>query len=93
MAKIWKDYRKESRSGWGAEIEENQIVDRDSIKLGALLRIADAAELMAKYLQQLINERDQYKRYYEEKRESCNRMGRRISALQGVITRMKKKSK
>ena len=41
--------------------------------------------------EKLTRERDKYLRWYKEKRDSSDRLKRRISALQGVITRMKNK--
>ena len=42
----FKSYRKESEKDYGTY--DNDELSREQIKLGALLRIADATELMAK---------------------------------------------
>ena len=89
----FKRYREESRSNWGRYVAEGENLDRDAIKLGAILRIADATEVMARSYDQLIAERDRYKRWYEQERDSGMRMSRRINSLRGVITRMKKVAK
>lgn len=65
----------------------------EQINTGCLQRIADATELMASNYISLQRDLETYKRWYKEQRESNNRMARRISALQGVITRMKKNGK
>jgi hypothetical protein len=65
-------------------------VNLEDVKIGCLQRIADATEAMAKNYQHLINDRDFYKRRYEEEKALGERMARRISALRGVITKMKK---
>lgn len=89
----FKSYREESRTNWGREMAPDATMDRDAIKLGAILRIADATEVMARNYDQLIAERDRYKRWYEQERASGQRMARRINSLRGVITRMKKAAK
>jgi hypothetical protein len=62
----------------------------DHINAGSLQRIADAMELMARGYQELIRERDQYKHWYEHRRDRHEKAERRIIALKGVITRMRK---
>jgi len=89
MAQIWKDFRDESRLKWGADIEENQTLDPEAIKLGAILRIADATELMAKNYERLQGDLELYKKWYARDQQQKDHLRRRISALQGVITRMK----
>lgn len=83
----FKSYRQESRVDWGRS-DANPTMDE--IKTGAIFRIADACELMAKNHAQLIDERDRYKRWYDQKCEQNYRLERRINSLRGVITRMKK---
>lgn len=92
MALIFKDYRIESRSNWGVHIQQTQNITQEQIQTGAILRIADAVEVMAKNNQMLIEERDRYKRLYANVVEERDNANRRISALQGVITKMKKKA-
>ena len=72
----FKSYREESRANWGRTLCDEQHPSNEEVQLGAILRIADAAEVMARNHQQLINERD--------------RLLRRIAALRGHITRLKK---
>ena len=84
----FKSYRKESRTDWGAETDQN--ISREQIELGALLRIADATELMCKDREKL--ERD-YKYMRESRgayRAALEVERRRSAALRGVITKMKK---
>lgn len=89
----FKYYRDESRKNYGRELAEDVGINDDSLKVGALMRIADATEMMARNYDQLIAERDRYKRWYEQERQSGQRMFRRINSLRGVITRMKKAAK
>jgi len=62
----------------------------ENINLGSLQRIADSLELIARNYGDLITERDRYKKWYQEERGRVARLGRRLSALKGVITKMKK---
>jgi len=63
----------------------------NEIQTGCLMRIADAAELMAKDHQRAINDRDMYKRWYQDERARHTLTQRSNAALRGVITKMKKK--
>jgi len=90
MPIVRKTWKTESRIDWGQDLEENEFPGRDAIRMGALLRIADATELMAKNHQALINERDQYQKWYHEAREMRDRAYRQVQSLRGVITRLKK---
>lgn len=85
-----KSYKKESRYDWGRNLCEEQNITFEQIQLGAILRIADAAEAMAKNHQQLIDERDRYKRWYEGDCKTREKLYHRIAGLQGHITRLKK---
>ena len=59
------------------------------IACGALQRIADATEVMAKNHAALIAERDRYERWYKEAKAGAERLARSNSALRGTITRLK----
>jgi hypothetical protein len=75
--------------------KETHFVDRslDAVKAGSLQRIANATELMAKNYSNLIDERDRYKRWYEDAHLREDSANRRIVALKGVITRIKNRRK
>ena len=79
--------REHSRNDWnsGATLQE--------INSGSLQRIADATELMAKPFLNLLAENERLKRDLEWYREKYAEKDRKISALRGVITKLKKKSK
>jgi len=76
--------REASRKEWTASgtLEE--------INAGSLQRIADATEKMAASYDALRNDRDLYRRWYDEGRARSHRLELRIRALRGVITRMKR---
>jgi hypothetical protein len=87
-----KTYKDQSLIGWYSSTQQNNP-SLEQIQTGALQRIADATELVAKNYNQLQSDMEWYKGLYEQERESNRRMVRRIAALQGVITKMKKKYK
>ncbi|MCR4301261.1 MAG: hypothetical protein NUV51_06590 [Sulfuricaulis sp.] len=62
----------------------------EQLYLGALQRIADATELMAKRYDELLRDRDYWKRLAAENDAACQGQSKRNAALQGVITKMKK---
>lgn len=78
--------REDSKRNWSSNgrIEE--------INSGSLQRIADATEVMAQNYVQLQNDRDMYKRWWQEQQERTEKLRRRVAALQGVITKMKNKA-
>lgn len=81
------NYRDESRKGWGTE---GDGLTRDQIQTGALLRIADATELMAKTHADLAQSRDYYKKRFEEELAITRSMRKANAALRGHIGRLKK---
>lgn len=83
--------RDRSRENW-TEGGERESPSYEAINAGSLQRIADATELMARSYVALIEERDRYKRWYEEERAVSARQRGRIRSLRGVITRLKPKA-
>ena len=79
----------ESRTKWYSTTHDKP--NTEQLQLGCLQRIASATELMAKNYDQLIQERDRYKRYYNEQHECSERLVRSNAALRGQITKLKKK--
>jgi len=65
----------------------------EHINAGSLQRIADATEAMAHRYNDLISEKDRYKRWYDSKVEYSAYLEKKISGLRGYITRLKKKLK
>jgi hypothetical protein len=88
MAKNWIDYREASRRNWGTEKEDNIRLNMEQINCGALLRIADATELMAKNYAQLQSDLERYKRWYNDSDERNTRLRRTNQALRGHLTRL-----
>ncbi len=85
-----RSYKEESRKDWGlADPSGAMTVER--IQLGAVLRIADATEKMAQRHTELIAQRDHYKERAESSDRYASMLERRVSALKGQITKLKKK--
>lgn len=78
--------RDKSRRNWTSD--DNAT---DYIKLGCLLRIADATEAMARRHTELIDERDKAKRQAECWRRDAEHLGLSNRALKGQITKLKNK--
>lgn len=77
--------RQDSHKEWASNGTLNEI---DS---GSLQRIADATEKMAASYDNLMNNRDLYKRWYEQEQAAKESLTRRVIALRGVITKLKAK--
>ncbi|MGH1361018.1 MAG: hypothetical protein ACRBC3_19840 [Burkholderiaceae bacterium] len=77
--------RESSRKEWTSRSTLGEI------NSGSLQRIADATEKMAAGYDKMRNDRDLYKRWHEAAQERNARLERRISALRGVVTKLKKR--
>lgn len=82
----FKNYREESKKAWGTD---DGIMDIERIQTGAILRIADATEKMAGNIIALEIDRNYYKGNYERAVDQRDAYVRQISALKGVITKLK----
>lgn len=85
-----QSYREESRKNWGKDTSRGGLTDAD-VKLGALLRIADATEAMAKRHKELIDERDRFERLYKAELSRRCAWQRSAAALKGQVTKLKKR--
>lgn len=87
------NYREESRKQYGITPEsESKGVTLEQLQVGALLRIADATELMAKNFLALQAENKRLQESLNYWRAEHGELSKRYSAQKGVITKMKKKS-
>lgn len=84
-----KNLREASRMIWTNDKPETT----ENITLGCLLRIADSSELMAKNHQQLVDERDRYKKRCEIADDNLRKLHNRIAGLKGALNRVKRTSK
>jgi hypothetical protein len=65
----------------------------DTLNTSALLRIADATEVMTKRYSEIIADMEWYKRKYFENMNTITTRNNTIKALKGVITKLKKQHK
>ena len=82
----FRSYREGSKDNWGQE--GGLCVEQ--IQLGAILRIADAAEIMAQSHKELIEERDNYLRLFKEKQATVQGLRGTIRGLRSYISILKK---
>uniref|UniRef100_UPI0039EDFC98 hypothetical protein n=1 Tax=Bordetella sputigena TaxID=1416810 RepID=UPI0039EDFC98 len=61
-----------------------------AINAGSLQRIADATERMAQRHTELIRERDNYQRWYQQEEQAHARTSRRLRAARGTVTKLRK---
>lgn len=88
----FKGYRESSRINWGTN-RNSELMTLEQINTGAILRIADATELIAKRYEELIRERDYYKDEANRARNRANEANRRVIAMKGLVTKLKNKIK
>jgi hypothetical protein len=81
-------FKEESKEDW--YVDSEQVLSDERLKLGAILRIADATEVMARNYQTLIDERNMYKRWWVAAESQKGRLKRANAALLGVIKKLKK---
>lgn len=74
------DFRRSPTRGRGHDM---------NIQLGCLQRIADAVEKMASSYDAMREDRDRYKRWYEDEQAATGRLCRSNAALRGHIKRLK----
>jgi hypothetical protein len=76
--------RESSKRNWSTPpVNSNGYPGDENLKLGCLLRIADASELMARNITSIMAERDRYKDFYEREHKFA-------ISLRGQITKLKK---
>lgn len=80
----------ELRSASKAQYDSAGTPSLDQINCGSLQRIADAAEVMARRYVDLLKDVEQYRRWWNEERQTSAALARSNSALRGQITKLKK---
>ena len=88
MNKPFKNYREESKKGWGT-VRDDEL-SPEQIQLGALLRIADASEKMEQRHTELIADRDRYEAWFQGERRASVTLARQLAAAKGQITKLKR---
>ncbi len=93
MAKTWRNYKDESRkNNIGENVEEGYRPCDDQIKLGAILRIADAVEMVASSYDVLRIDRDRYRQWHKDGMEYKKVLLHQIAGLKGYIRRLKRRN-
>lgn len=92
MAKRQVSIKNESKKDWVVGIDDNVTTypGDHNIQLGCLMRIADATEAMAKNYVRLQEDADLYKKWWQNEKERRRAEERKVIALKGVITKLKK---
>jgi IS1 family transposase len=85
--------KEESRINYTVDREIGSAMSDGDIQLGAILRIADATELMASNYIKLQNELEKYQRWYNDEKEVARSLEKSNSALRGHITRLRSKAR
>jgi septal ring factor EnvC (AmiA/AmiB activator) len=86
----FKSYREESRREWGRDLQTRNLTD-DEVKVGALLRVADAIEKIASDRETLERQLKNSEKSLEWYRKQLRKAEASRNALRGVITKMKRK--
>jgi len=87
----FKSYREQSKTDWGINLPEQTPLDVDQIQIGALLRIADATELMASNYKKLQEENIRLRKSVDYWMDNSYAKDRKIKVYKGVITKLKRK--
>lgn len=83
-------YRDEAKKNWHRG--DGGAPDLEQLKFGALQRIADALEVSVREHEQLKRSHEWYKECYDKHIKKIATLERRVAALRGVITKMKRKA-
>jgi hypothetical protein len=85
-----ESYKKESRRDWFQSGAAENLTTAE-LSLGCFQRIADATELMAKRHQELMAQKERAEQSRDYWRDEHDHMGRKLIAMRGQITKLKKK--
>jgi len=82
-------FKESSKREWATDAN---VATKEEIKIGSIQRIADAVEKIMLNYDQLINDRDRYKRWYEQEEAGRKELEHKLAGLRGYVSRLKKKS-
>ena len=85
-----KNLRKVSKEEFSLSHEGNPTLEE--VRTSCLMRIADATETIAENYNALLDERDRYKKWFHEEQAAKTTLIKKVSALKGVIIRLKNKN-
>lgn len=89
MAKTRRNLREASRSAVSSDVDEGYRPNDDQIRTGAILRIADATEVMARDHFQMQADLNHWKDRADHHQRRSDTLARRNAGLRGYITRLK----
>lgn len=86
------DLKKASKVNWTATVsKEGEYPGDMNVVIGCLQRIAEASEMSARRNVDLQNENDFIKKSRDSWQAESERLYRKITAMKGVITKLRKK--
>lgn len=83
-----KPYREIVDTKWAG----TEPMEQETIRTACLWDIAHSMRKMVLRQSELIEERDNYKRWFSDEQTRANELERRNAALRGVITKLKRKA-
>jgi len=75
------------------QLLDNLVLNPELVQLGALQRIADGMDLIAKRYAETLEQLQNYKQWYAEERDSNIKLRREISQQKGQITKLRNQLK
>lgn len=91
MSKRFVRFKKESRLDLGIYLNDTENPTREQLQFGAILRIADATEAMAKSYTELINENTRLKSALKSLEYHYDHLKKSNASYRGQITKLKNK--
>ena len=88
----FKTHREESRQNYAVEIQDGRRMNDEQLMLGAVLRIADAMEKSVEDRREVDRRLKLYIEWNAEKSDEIESLRRKISANEGVKTKMRAKN-
>lgn len=88
---MWKSYKEGSRANWGVETDNDNPLNIEQIQTGAILRIADATEAMAKRHIELLDDKAMYEKWYINEVKKHQMTANTLRVTKGHLTRAKKR--
>lgn len=88
----FKHYRAESRRDYGVEVAESVGMTGEGLRLGAILRIADALEKIAQPYARMLGENERMRREIDDGSAQREHLRRRLNAQKAATTRAAKRA-
>jgi len=88
---VKESLKKLSKKDFAVTVKDGEGHSLESVQVSALLRIADATELMAQRYQELQNQYDKMKQSRDYWQSEADALRRQVTSLKGVITKLRRK--